>query len=286
MTPIEASCEAGIGLRRPRAPRAWLLRVPFVLYVGILVGLPLTAVVVAAFAHGGRGFAEALSSSTARSALLLSLGTSAVVALVNVVTGTLTAYVLVRGRFRGRALLSSVIELPFALPTLLPGILLVLLLGPQTAAGAFLASAGMPVAYARTGIVLVLFFVTLPFVVRAVEPVLRELDTSEEEAAAVLGASPLVVFRRVVLPALTPAIATGALQAFGRALAEFGSIVVVSGNIPGETLTAPALIHGEVESGRLHIAAALSLVLLGCSLTADVVVRRLTAERKMRRRRA
>jgi sulfate transport system permease protein len=183
-----------------------------------------------------------------------------------VCTGTATAWVLVRYRFPGRRFLSALVDLPFAVPTLVTGVTLVLLFAPARPMGAWLGSRGIDVLFAPPAIVLALLFITVPFIVRAVEPVLRELDPAEEEAAFTLGARPVTVLRRVILPALTPAISSGALQSFSRCLAEFGSIVVVSGNIPHRTLAAPVYVFGEVESGRPEVAAAASVVLLALSL--------------------
>src|SRR5207302_4908122 len=172
----------------------------------------------------------------------LPLVTAAVTAVVSGVFGTLLAYVLVRMRFPGRAVLNAVVDLPFAVPTLVTGVMLVALYGPNSPVGGFLKRHGVQVIFATPGILLALLFVTLPLVVRAVEPVLIELDRSEEEAAHVLGAGGWTTFRRVVLPAIRPAVAAGALLTFARAIGEFGLIVIVSGNITGRTLTAPVFI--------------------------------------------
>jgi len=181
--------------------------------------------------------------------------------------------VLVRYRFPGRSFLSMLVDMPLAIPTLVAGLMIVNLFGPHTAFGAWLKGLGLPVAFAPLGILLALLFINLPFVVRSVEPVLMDLDPAEEEAAAILGARTWTTLRRVLLPPLAPAIAGGTLQGFARALAEFGSIVVVSGNIPGKTLTAPVFIYGEVDAGRPDVAAALSLVLLAIAIGIQPVVR-------------
>jgi len=161
---------------------------------------------------------------------------------INGVFGTLLAYIFVRVPFPGRDLLSTVVDLPFAVPTLVAGVMLVALYGPNSTVGGWLARHGIHIIFAPLGILLALLFVTLPLVVRSVQPVLIELDTAEEEAARVLGAGGLTTFRKVVFPALRPAITAGALLAFARSLGEFGAIVFVSGNIPNKTLTAPVLI--------------------------------------------
>src|SRR6266545_3336413 len=170
--------------------------------------------------------------------------------------GTLLAYVLVRFRFPGRGVLSGISDLPFAIPTLVTGVMLVALYGPNSPVGGFLDHHGVKVVFATPGIVLALLFVTLPLVVRTVEPVLLELDPAEEEAARVLGATSLTTFRRIVLPAIRPAIAAGALLTFARALGEFGAIVIVSGNLTGRTLTAPVFIFQLVSQFHPEQAAA------------------------------
>jgi sulfate/thiosulfate transport system permease protein len=180
--------------------------------------------------------------------------------------------VLVRFRFPGRKLLDVIIDLPFAIPTLVTGMMIVTLLGPRAALGQMLESAGLRVVYAPPAIMLALLFVTLPLVVRTVQPVLAEIDLAEEEAAYTLGASEWVAFRRITLPALAPAVISGALQSFARALGEFGSVVVVAGNIPRRTLTAAVHVFGEVESGDVHAASAMSLVLVTVSFCVVLVV--------------
>jgi sulfate transport system permease protein len=247
------------------------VRSVFIIAIALLVAVPLAAVVARGASAGFGGVWEAVSAPAAADAVLRTLWTAALVAALNAVMGTATAWLLVRHRFPGRETLDAIVDLPFAVPTLVAGLMLVILFGPQEPAGAALAGWGIPIAYASPGIVLALAFVTLPFVVRAVEPVLRELDPAEEEAAETLGAGRWTVFRRVTLPALVPAIAYGTVQSFARGLAEFGSIIVVSGNIPFRSLTAPVLVFGEVEAGRTAEASAISLVLLVLALALAVV---------------
>jgi sulfate transport system permease protein len=187
------------------------------------------------------------------------------------------AWALVRWEFPGRRFLDTLIDLPVAMPTLVIGLLLVAATGPLSLAGAWLGAFGVKVAYAPAGIVAALVFVSLPLVVRAVEPALAELDPAEEEAARTMGASEWTVLRRVLLPPIVPAIAAGAVQAFARAMAEFGSVAAVSGNVPGRTLTVPVWILGEVESGRADRAAAISVLLLGLALALHAVGRALAA---------
>ena len=242
------------------------IRVGVFVYLGFLVVLPLSVLLERGFTGGITGIYRAVTSPEAAAALRLTLGTAAACALINGVLGTAAAWILVRYRFPGRTLLSTLIDLPLAIPTLVTGIMLVLLFGPVSPLGRAFGEMGMPIAFKSPAIVLALAFVSFPYSVRTVEPVLMELDPAEEEAAWTLGASSRLTFVKVVLPALLPAVISGALQCFARALAEFGSIIVVSGNIPFSTLTAPVFIFGEVESGRAESAAAISIVLLAVAL--------------------
>ena len=180
-------------------------------------------------------------------------------ALVNIVMGTLIAWVLVRDEFRGKGIVNSLIDLPFALPTIVAGLTLLALYGPKS-------PFGFSVAYTQVGLVMALLFVTLPFVVRAVQPVLIELDKDMEEASESLGASRFTTFRRIVLPNLRPAILAGAGLAFARAIGEFGAVVLISGNIPFETQVSSVFIFTQVESGNLSAASAISVVLLVVAL--------------------
>jgi sulfate transport system permease protein len=236
------------------------------LYVALLVVVPLLVLTRFGFADGIAAFWQHVSTPIARNALWLTVWTSVLVGALNAVFGTATAWVLVRYRVPGRALLSALVDLPLAIPTLVAGVMLAILFGPTSMAGTTLAGLGVDVLYAKPGIVLALLFVTLPFVVRAVEPVLAEVDPAEEEAAAVLGAGPWRTFRTVFLPVILPAALSGSARSLGRAMGEFGSLVVVAGNIPFKTLTAPVFIFGEIESGTPHAAASVSVVLLALAL--------------------
>lgn len=258
--------------RRRTSPLRLGVRGMAIAYLGAFVLLPLSAVLQVGFGRGLNAFAAAVSNADAWAALGLTLQTSLAMAAINAVTGTWIAYVLVRVDFPGRALVNALIDLPFAIPTLVTGVMLVVLFGPQSAIGLWFAQHGVRIMYARPGIVLALLFVTLPFVVRAVQPVLLETDVTYEEAAITLGASPFLAFRKVTLPALWPAIRTGTLLSFSRALGEFGSIVLVSGNIPRRTLTAAVLVYGEIESGHPEAAAAVSAVLLAGAFATIVLV--------------
>jgi sulfate/thiosulfate transport system permease protein len=248
------------------APRAERVRRGGGLGLGIATGylsgivlLPLAAVLLRSTERGLDGFWRAVSNPQAVAALRLTLLVSLAVVVVNAVAGTAIAWVLVRDRFRGKAVVNALIDLPFALPTIVAGLTLLALYGPR-------GPVGVNVAYTKVGLTLALLFVTLPFVVRTVQPVLLELDTEMEEAARSLGARPAAVFRRIVFPNLLPAILSGAALAFARALGEFGAVVLISGNQPFRTEVAAVYIFGQIESDNVTAAAAVSVVLLGLSL--------------------
>ena len=228
-------------------------------YLSLVVLLPLAALVWSARSGGLAEFWHQATEPEAMAALKLTLVLSAVCAAVNAVAGTATAWVLVRDSFPGKALVDSVIDLPFALPTIVAGLTLLALYGPGS-------PLGIDVAFTRIGILLALLFVTLPFVVRAVQPVLLELDEEMEEAAASLGARQFAVFRRIVFPNLLPAVLSGVALAFARAVGEFGAIVLISGNIPFKTELSSVYIFGQLQSGNGSGAAAVSVLLLAISL--------------------
>ncbi len=255
-----------------------------IIYLGLFILLPVSAVVRMGFKKGFGAFVAAIVNPDSLSALSLTLQSSVAMALVNAVMGTWIAFVLVRVPFPGRSLLNALIDLPFAIPTLVTGVMLVVLFGPQSTFGLWFDAHHLRIMYARPGIVMALLFVTLPFAVRSVQPLLLEADLAQEEAAKTLGASPWVAFRRVTLPSLWPGIRTGTLLSFARALGEFGSIVIVSGNIPRRTLTAAVLVYGEIESGHPEAAAAVSLVLLAIAFASIVFVE--SVQRRVRHGRA
>ena len=230
-----------------------------VAWLTLIVLVPLAAVVVKSFDGGLDTFWTAVSGRRAVSALELTVVSSAIVALVDAVMGTLIDWVLVRDEFRGKGLVNALIDLPFALPTIVAGLTLLALYGPT-------GPTGIDIGFTRTAIVLALLFVTLPFVVRSVQPVLIGLDREVEEAAASLGAKDLTIFRRVILPSLRPAILSGVGLAFGRALGEFGAVVLISGNLPFKTETAAVFVFGQLESDDTTGAAAMSVVLMAVSL--------------------
>ena len=228
-------------------------------YLSLIVLIPLAAVVWRSTDGGIEGFLRAICNPQAFAALRLTLLASLVVVVINVVTGTLIAWVLVRDSFRSKGVVNALIDLPFALPTIVAGLTLLALYGPGS-------PVGLNVAYTQVSVGMALLFVTLPFVVRAVQPVLLELDRDMEEAAASLGASELSTFWRIILPNLLPAIISGAALSFARSIGEFGSVVLITGNIPFETQVASVYIFGQIESDRVTDAAAISVLLLVISL--------------------
>jgi sulfate transport system permease protein len=252
----------------PRLGGAALGRGLVTAYLSLIVLIPIAALVAKSTEGGLDAFWTSLTSPLAVSALKLILVVSVIVVVINVITGTAIAWVLVRDSFPGKQILNSVIDLPFALPTVVAGITLLALYGTDS-------PVGIDVAFTRAAVVLALLFVTLPFVVRSVQPVLLELDREMEEAAASLGAGPLTTFRRVILPNLTPAILAGAALAFARAIGEFGSLVLLSGNLP-KTQVPSLLIFAQIESGNTNGAAALSVSLLVIALVVLLLIGRLT----------
>jgi sulfate transport system permease protein len=240
---------------RFRLPGEALTRGAVIGYLSLIVLIPLAAVIWRASSDGGDTFWRAVTTPQAVAALELSLVVSLIVVAINAVTGTLLAWVLVRDSFRGKGVANAIIDLPFALPTIVAGLTLLALYGPR-------GPVGINVAYTQTGLTLALLFVTLPFIVRTVQPVLMEIDREMEEAATTLGASSFSTFRRIIFPNLVPALLAGSSLAFSRALGEFGSVVLISGNIPFDTQVASVYIFGQVESDNITAAAAVSVVLL------------------------
>src|SRR3954468_3845611 len=223
------------------------------LWLSVVVLLPLTALLVKSI-----GSWDAINTPAARAALVLTLAVSALVALIDVVTGTLIAWVLVRDEFRGKRLVNAVIDLPFALPTIVASIVLLALYGPRS-------PIGLDLYATRPAIVIALLFVTLPFVVRSVQPVLMEVDREAEEAAASLGAGSWTTFRRIILPALYPALLGGAGLAFARAVGEFGSFGLTGAGFPRPPEGPCQNIAQQIEIDRPASAAAVSVALLAIS---------------------
>jgi sulfate/thiosulfate transport system permease protein len=232
--------------------------------MSVIVLIPLAAVAVKAFSGGLGTFWAAATNTVALQALGVTLAASLVVAAIGAVMGTLVAWVLVRDQFPGKRIINALIDLPFALPTIVAGLTLLALYGPGS-------PFGLHLAYTRAAVLVALLFVTLPFVVRSVQPVLIELDREVEEAAASLGASNATTFRRVVLPSLRPAILSGAALAFARSVGEIGSLVLVVGKVQ----IASIVIFADIESDAPQSAAALSVVLLVLSLLVLLTIRRL-----------
>jgi sulfate transport system permease protein len=242
-----------------------------VLWFSLLVLIPLAAVVASSAAGGLDGFWQVLTNDATAAALRLTVGTALLTTALNIVMGTVIAWVLVRDRFWGRSVLNVVIDLPFALPTVVAGLVLLSLYGPQS-------PIGVNIANTRIAVFLALAFVTLPFVVRTVQPVLEELEADVEEAAASLGASRLTTARRVILPSLVPAITAGAALAFARAISEYGSLVLLSGSLPFQTQVASVRTLAYLEGGNRAGAATVATVLLAVALFVivllDVIQRR------------
>lgn len=246
-----------------------------VLWLSVIVLLPLAALTVTSFDDGWSGFFDAVTAPVALASLRVTVLVSAVVAVVNVFMGTLIAWVLVRDDFPGKRIVNALIDLPFALPTIVASIVLLSLYGPESPIDIRL-NATQP------GLVVALAFVTLPFVVRSVQPVLIEADREVEQAAASLGADNWTTFRSIVLPALAPSILGGAGLAFARAIGEYGSVVLIGGNIPRHTQMASQYIQQQIEIDRPVNAAAVSVVLLVISFV-TLVALRLFAERSLRK---
>lgn len=234
------------------------------LYLSLVVLIPLAAVAAKAFSHGIGHALDSMTTPIALKALGVSVFSSLLVAVIGGLTGTLVAWVLVRDQFPGQRFVNALIDLPFALPTIVAGLTLIALYGPDSPVGVHLV-------YTRAAVIVALLFITLPFVVRSVQPVLIELDKEVEEAAASLGASNATTFRRIILPALIPAIFSGAALAFARSVGEFGSLALISGKVQIASL----VIFADVENGDPQSAAALSVVLMVISLIILFVIRRI-----------
>ena len=225
------------------------------LWLSLIVLLPLAAVVARSLDGGLAAFWDAVTAPSALAALEFTIAASAIVTLINVVTGTLIAWVLVRDEFPGRRVVDAIIDLPFALPTIVASIVLLALYGPRSPVELHLFAT-------KPAVVIALLFVTLPFVVRSVQPVLMEADREAEEAAASLGAGNWTIFRRIVLPALVPTLLSGAGLAFARAIGEYGSVVLIGGGIPRDTEVSSQYIAKQIETDRPASAAAVSVALL------------------------
>lgn len=272
MTATAAPASGG-PVRAPLPWGRWSLRGAALSYLALFLVAPLLVIVHDGVDDGLGALWDSVTEPVAWHALWLTLWTACVMAAINAVMGTLAAFVLVRYEFRGRRFLDALVDLPLAIPTLVTGVMLVALYGPQTALGGWLKqSCGIAVIFAPPGIVLAILFLTFPLIVRSVQPVLHDLEREPEDAAATLGASGLTIFRRVTLPALVGPLATGTLLSFARAIGEFGSIVVVAGNIPLRTQTAAVYVLGEVESDNRRGASGMSVVLLALTFVLFLVM--------------
>ncbi|UDY23917.1 sulfate ABC transporter permease subunit CysT [Nocardioides sp. Kera G14] len=242
-----------------------------VLWFSLLVLLPLAAIIAAAAEGGWSNYADVITEPQTWSAVRLTVEQAGLVTVVNIVIGTIIAWVLVRDRFWGKSILGVVIDVPFALPTVVAGLVLLSLYGPES-------PVGVHAAFTPSAVTLAFAFVTLPFIVRTVQPVLEELDTDVEEAAASLGAGRGVILRRIILPSLVPAIAAGAALSFARAISEYGSLVLLSGNKPFHTEVVSVRVLSFIENGSNASAAAVASLMLAVALVViialDVVQRR------------
>jgi sulfate/thiosulfate transport system permease protein len=269
-------------LAKPARKRAFSQPIPWgrrgvrtaaLTYLFVLLLIPLMVILKDGLSEGIAELVRQVTLPIAWSALMLTLWTAAVMTAINTFMGTLTAYVIVRYEFYGKTLLNSLIDLPLAIPTLVTGVMLVILFGPQEALGGWLKEVfGFSVIFAPPGIILALLFITFPFVVRAVQPVLLNLDRRQEDAAATLGGSSWVIFRRITLPPLILPLTSGALLSFARAIGEFGAIVIVAGNIPFYSQTAAVYVLGEVESENRLGASAMSVVMIAIAFSLMMLV--------------
>ena len=228
-------------------------------YLSVIVLVPLAALVAKGADGGWHHFWQVAWNPESKAALELTLGMAGAIVAINAVTGTMLAWTLVRDEFPGKRLVNTLIDLPFALPTIVAGLTLLALYGPQ-------GGLGVDIAYTRWGVLAALLFVTLPFVVRTVQPVLIELDREMEEAAASLGASKLTILRRIVFPHLLPALLSGVALAFARAVGEFGAVILISGNLPFKTEVASLYVYQRITSDDTTGAAGLAVLLLAISL--------------------
>jgi sulfate/thiosulfate transport system permease protein len=236
-----------------------------VLYLSLIVLLPLAAVVDKSLGGGLGAFWNAVTGAESMAALKLTVVSSLIVVGINAFFGTVIAWVLVRDEFPGKGAVNAVIDLPFALPTIVAGLTLLTLYGSES-------PFGLDIAFTRAAIIVALCFITLPFVTRAVQPLLMEMDQQMEEAATSLGAGGFTVFRRIIFPNLLPGILAGVLLAFARALGEYGSLILISGNIPFKTEVSSVFIRSQIESGNVSGASAVSVVLLAISLSLLIAV--------------
>lgn len=254
------------------------LRSAAVGYVALLILFPLMAIAHQSLVGGLDHFLQDISTPQASSALILTLEAAFITTVINALFGTLSAIVLVRYEFPGRWFLNALVDLPFAIPTLVTGLMIAAIYGPTTILGTWLQQGGISVLYDKPGIVLAMLFVTMPFTIRSLQPVLMELERDQEEAAFSLGASPWTTFWKVTVPSVLPGLLTGVFLTFVRALGEFGSIVIVAGNIPMKTQVASVYVYGEIESYNPQGATSVSVFILLISFLVLVLLERLTRQ--------
>jgi len=260
---MTAAAHAGWQFKRPSVIPGFGLTLGFtIVYLTLIVLIPLAGVAWRSTELGWAGFWKIATEERTLNALTISFGGALIAALVNVVFGSILAWVLVRYRFPGRKIVDAIIDLPFALPTAVAGIALAAIYAPNGWIGSLLEPLGIKIAFTPAGIVVALIFVGLPFVVRTVQPVMAELDVEVEEAAATLGASRLQTITRIILPALAPAVLTGFALSFARAVGEYGSVIFIAGNIPYVSEIAPLLIIIRLEEFNYAGATAIAAVML------------------------
>ncbi|WP_072382168.1 sulfate ABC transporter permease subunit CysT [Novosphingobium sp. NDB2Meth1] len=251
-------------------------------WLTLIVLIPLATIFLKAAGLGWAEFVEVGFSERAMAAYQLSFGTAAAAGLVNVVFGLVVAWVLVRYDFPGKQVVSALVDLPFALPTAVAGIALTALYAPQGWIGQFLEPLGIKVAFTWIGITIALVFIGLPFVVRSVEPVLADLGRDVEEAAATLGATRWQTFTQVIFPAIGPALLTGFALAFARGVGEYGSVIFISGNMPGRTEIAPLLIVTQLEQYAYAGATAIAVVMMLASFAVLLLINLIQAASRRR----
>ena len=258
--------------RRPASarPQGWLSWGITWAVLGGLVVLPLAAIAIKASGAGVSGIVASVTTPIALAALALSFGGALLSAALNTVMGTVVAWALARYEFVGKSVANALVDLPFALPTAVAGITLSMLLSPKGWIGAL--NPALALAYKPAGVLIAMTFVSVPFAIRAVQPVLQELEADVEEAAALLGARPAQVFWSVIFPAIRPAMLTGLALSFARSVGEFGSVVIISGNIPLRTLTGPVLIFQRLEEYNTVGATGIAVVMLIASLITLVAI--------------
>lgn len=245
-------------------------------YVICLVVVPILAIAEQSVAGGLARFWEDIRQPQAAAALGLTIEAALITTVINAVFGTISAIVLVRYSFPGRSFLNALVDLPFAVPTLVAGLMIAALYGATSPIGAWLQRGGIEVLYNLPGIILAMLFVTMPFTIRALQPVLMELEQEQEEAAYTLGAGPWRTFWYVTVPSILPGLLTGVFLTFVRALGEFGAVVIVAGNIPMKTQVAAVYVYGEIESYNPQGATSVSVVVLVISFVALMLLERLT----------